>query len=217
MAFSVSLLSTKDDLNSSYAFPIDRFQWTCAIHPQTTVRIGFLPNVGLLLRFDCIESDPKRTFTTPQSPVCLDSAVEFFLTLAPQLNAETGVPSNDCLYLNFEMNANGALHAKYGKGRKNRITINEQTYRDCNCHVDVQSDLWIAYLCVPLPLLNELYGIDNLKKGDSFYCNFYKISESPEIEHYVSFSPVFNKTPNFHLPCCFEKAVIGGEIPTLRG
>ena len=41
-----------------------------------------------------------------------------------------------------------------------------------------------------------------------FYCNFYKIAQTPEIEHYASWSPIDNPTPNFHLPVFFAKAQI---------
>ncbi len=49
---------------------------------------------------------------------------------------------------------------------------------------------------------------EEIKKGRSFYCNFYKISESEEILHFGSYSPIESEKPDFHLPVCFAEAVM---------
>ena len=50
--------------------------------------------------------------------------------------------------------------------------------------------------------------MEKLDGETEFYCNFYKIAQTPEIEHYASWSPIDNPTPNFHLPVFFAKAQI---------
>lgn len=44
--------------------------------------------------------------------------------------------------------------------------------------------------------------------GATIYCNFYKISESEEILHFGSYSPIESEKPDFHLPVCFAEAVM---------
>ncbi|MFR4989226.1 carbohydrate-binding family 9-like protein [Anaerotruncus colihominis] len=61
---------------------------------------------------------------------------------------------------------------------------------------------------MPEALLASQLGRAPFSPGGQFFCNFYKISESPDIEHYASFSPVDSEKPNFHLPECFARAVL---------
>ena len=50
--------------------------------------------------------------------------------------------------------------------------------------------------------------VEKIKDGKSFYCNFYKISQSSEILHFGSFSPIKTDKPNFHIPIYFEEVRI---------
>ena len=76
-------------------------------------------------------------------------------------------------YLNLEFNANGA---------------------------SLCGDFWKVHFRLPLSLLKKIYGITGFQPEDCFSCNFYKISEDPDIEHYSAFSPVLTTTPDFHRP-----------------
>ena len=55
----------------------------------------------------CEEKDPLRTYTEDFDPVYRDSAMEAFFQFIPEQE----------VYLNFEVNANGALLAAYGPSR----------------------------------------------------------------------------------------------------
>lgn len=201
-AYPVHTIDSEHGIQACPLFRIDHFQWTCKQHPQAAGRLGYLPGKGFLVYMECLETDPRREYTAPQSPVCNDSAMEAFF-------AFTSVPPhNGSLYLNFEMNANGAMHAKYGEGRKNRKTLSDAFYAACNCHAEILEDRWHVTLLVPLPLISSLCKIDTFSSGDRFFCNFYKISETPEIEHYAACWPIESEVPNFHLPACFGPAVL---------
>ena len=201
MEYPVSILGSREELAACPVFSVDHFQWTCRVRPETTGRMGYLPGEGLLVWMECRGRDPRRVYQNPQDPVCRDSAMEAFFTFC-----ET--PHNDCMYLNFELNANGAMHAKYGAGRKNRTPLSPEEYAACRPRARVGEEAWEIGLTVPLPLLQKLYGLGELTPGDRFWCNFYKISESADIEHYASYSPVGSGTPNFHLPEFFAPAAI---------
>jgi len=142
--------------------------------------------------------------------VCEDSALEAFFAF-PDYDApldSEGCPSNDSLYLNFEINANGALYAKSGRGRKDRAPLTEGEMEAAEPAAWIDTDGWGAEFFVPIALLRRVAGIDKLKNNDVFFCNFYKISENPEIEHYLSFSAIHSEKPNFHLPRFFARAQI---------
>ncbi len=87
------------------------------------------------------------------------------------------------MYINFEMNSAGALYAAYGKGRKGRSHFSDEVYESVLPEVYKAEDCWGIKLLIPETLIKELGKVD-IENGDVFYCNFYKISETPAIEHY---------------------------------
>ena len=173
--------------------------WTCVVRPEACAYMGYLKGQGLLIRLDCREQEPKRQFREDRDPVWKDSAMEFFLAFPVQRQGE-GL-SNEALYVNFEINANGVLFAQVGFGKKEREFVPERVYRECGCRAFIGPKGWTAELLVPEWYLKLLYP----RWRESFFCNFYKISESPEIEHYLSYHPIDSDTPNFHLPLCFAR------------
>lgn len=201
-AYPVHTVDGPAGLQNCPLFRIEHFQWKNVVRPRAAGRLAYVPERGFLVHLECLEADPKRTYSAPQSPVCLDSAMEAFFAFT-----ETR-PTNDDLYFNFEINANGAMHAKYGAGRKNRTALTAAEYEACGCRAALLPDRWEVQLLVPLPLIAPLTGREAYASGDRFYCNFYKISESPQIEHYAAYRPLDSETPNFHLPACFGEAVL---------
>jgi hypothetical protein len=130
--------------------------------------------------------------------------MEVFLAFPEKGEALT----NDVMYLNFEVNSNGAMYAAYGKGRKGRKPMPEKYLQVVDCKADRQEDSWTLTYLIPESYLKEEAGVEKLDGETEFYCNFYKIAQTPEIEHYASWSPIDNPTPNFHLPIFFAKAQI---------
>jgi len=171
--------------------------------------MAYLQDAGLVLRMTTFEKDPKREFENHRDMVCKDSAVEAFFAFPDLELKQTKQPSNDDLYFNFEINANGAMYAKTGHGRQGRTFLSDVEYALTNVNATIEPDRWTAELLVPLPLL-ERHGIRPMNAGDTFFCNFYKISEDPTIQHYAAFCPIPTETPNFHLPTHFARAVIVG-------
>ena len=103
------------------------------------------------------------------------------------------------------MNSAVVLYAAYGKGRKGRSHFTDEVYDSVLPEVYKDGECWGIKLLIPETLIKEL-GKVNIENGDVFYCNFYKISETPEIEHYGTFAEIKNEKPNFHLPQYFAKA-----------
>jgi len=191
-------------------FHVDNAQWTCKRKPSTQGSVAYIPYKGLFVSMSCDEKDPLRTVTEDMGRVCGDSALEAFFAFpdaAAPLDSE-GRPSSDCLYFNFEINANGALYAKTGRGRKNRAPLTEYEMDAAAPAAWIDPDGWGAEFFVPIELLRRVAGIDELNNNDVFFCNFYKISENPEIEHYLSYSAIQSETPNFHLPRYFARTSV---------
>jgi hypothetical protein len=180
-------------------FHIDHYQWLNSYKPKAYGQMAFIKDVGFVISMTAIEKNPLRIYTENADPVFKDSGLEAFLNFAPD--------SLEDRYINFEMNANGALLSAFGDN-KNRKKLSQLTSFQATCRAKIEEDSWSILLEIPMELICDLYQIPFLHKGDYFTCNFYKISEDPRIEHYASYAPINSMKPNFHLPEFFVKAVI---------
>lgn len=197
----VQIIKNQHELHTCPAFSIGHLLWGTKTLPPTYGRIGFLPSTGFLIEMTCEEADPRRTHTENNSPVYKDSAMEAFFQFFPD-------GKSNGIYLNFEMNANGALLAMYGASRTDRTMFTADQIQRCHCDAHISEASWSVSLTVPLSILEEIYGDLFLTEGSSFSCNFYKLAEDSDIEHFASYAPVISEVPNFHKPECFEPSTL---------
>ncbi|MDR0615947.1 MAG: carbohydrate-binding family 9-like protein [Synergistaceae bacterium] len=212
--YDTYIIESKEMLDSCPLFRVDNVLWDSKIAPATEGRMGYVSGKGLFVRMTSNDPDPLRTMTNHMDMVCRDSAVEAFFAFpdAPASPGEDYRPDDGGLYFNFEINANGAMYAKTGRGRKGRMPLLPEEMEATGVSARIFQGCWEAEFLVPLPLLRRLAGIDEYKPDDVFFCNFYKISETPEIEHYMAFSPIESERPNFHLPRFFARSTVR-ELP----
>lgn len=200
--YDVRVIEDKKGIIYSEPFFMNHFQWKNVYKPKAYGKMALLRDRGLYIEMTCEESDPIRNVAEDEVHVCSDSVMEVFIAF----NKEEKPITNDDLYINYEMNANGKLYAKYGFGRKNRKFISKEQLKLSDCRAVVNKDTWALSVLIPKALLEEIEQWENIVNGKIFYCNFYKMSENPEIEHYASYKEIDSETPNFHLPICFGEA-----------
>ncbi|MCF2555520.1 carbohydrate-binding family 9-like protein [Faecalicatena contorta] len=203
MLLEVEMISKPDELESVEPFRVDKLLWGTKKIPDTYGYLGFVPQDGFYLKMVCEEADPLRQYKEDKDPVYRDSAMEAFLMFEPAKNMASGA-----VYINLEANANGALLAAFGKERTYRTYFTAEEYEAFSCKAETEEGKWSVSLHIPLALLEQIYGPLCLEEGSVFSCNFYKISETKEIEHYASFSPILTDIPSFHLPEYFAPAVL---------
>lgn len=204
-AMKVGIINNANELESLEPFEVGCLLWGTEKIPKTYGYLGFVPGDGFYLKMICMEKDPLRTYDKDQSPVYRDSAMEAFFMFEPAQQKER---EEQNIYINLEMNANGALLAGYGSQRVYRSYFAEEERGKLQRGVEIEEDRWSISLRLPLDILEKLYGHVGLKEGSTFFCNFYKISETKEIEHYASYSPIRSDIPSFHLPEYFAQAEI---------
>ena len=202
MLYQVKRIKEKNQIEHCEPFSINQYMWNSKQEPKAYGWMGYIEGEGLFVKMVCEETNPKREYQNHKDPVYKDSAMEAFLAF-PESEL-----SNDCMYTNFEINSNGAMLANYGKGRHGRQFITDEQYELTGVKSTIESDKWYLEVLFPESYLNQICNFREIKMGKEFYCNFYKISESEEIEHFGSYSPIDSETPNFHLPVCFAKAII---------
>ncbi len=199
----VEVIQNENQLEKLEPFYIDNLLWGTKNIPKTYGYIGFVPEDAFYIEMVCEETKPLCNYTQDTDPVYRDSAMEAFLQFETD-RERIGSPT----YLNFEANANGALLASYGKERTYRSYFTKDMYKEFRCRTTIEEECWKLFLRIPVRVLEEIYGPLCLKKGSTFSCNFYKISEAKEIEHYASYAPIHSKTQSFHQTEFFEQAVI---------
>lgn len=212
MEYYVKRIHGEDEITLCEQFQVKHFQWVDGPRPETFGYMGYIKGKGLYVEMFCREKEPKRDCRNPEgrfasakgTRVCDDSAMEVFIGFPDR----DGVMTEDSLYLNFEINANGVMYGKYGYGRKNRSFLQPEIYEKAAPGAVTEEGLWKIHVLFPEDFLQEISGVKLDAPDTRLYCNFYKISETPEIEHYASFAEVGSSTPNFHMPQYFARAVI---------
>ncbi len=199
MTYPVHTITRVEQLEKCELFRIDRYQWSKGDRPAAFGRMGLLKDFGLILSMTAMERNPLRIFTRDDDPVFRDSGLEAFFNFAPDAPGQK--------YLNFEMNANGAMLSGFGSAADRRPIAGYTSLR-AFCEAEIEESSWKVTLKLPMELIRCFYQIGSLQQGDSFTCNFYKICEAPGFEHYASYAPIISAVPNFHLPEFFCKAMI---------
>lgn len=202
MLYQVKRIKEKNQIEQCEPFSINQYMWNSKQEPKAYGWMGYIEGEGLFVKMVCEETNPKREYKNHKDPVYKDSTMEVFLAF-PE-----GHLSNDCMYTNFEINSNGAMLANYGEGRQGRQFITDAQYEQTGVKSTIEEDKWYLEVLFPESYLNQICNFHEIKEGKTFYCNFYKIAESEEIQHFGSYSPIESPTPNFHLPVCFAKAII---------
>lgn len=193
----VKVISSVEELEQLSPFHVECLLWGTKEIPKTYGYLGFVPEDGFYLKMVCEEEEPLRRYMKDFDPVYQDSAVEAFF----QFETEPGCKSP--IYLNFEANANGALLAAYGTDRLCRKNFTREEMKEFACRARVEEKRWSISLRIPLKVLKRIYGLLELGIASRFACNFYKISETREIEHYASCFPIESAVIDFHVPKFF--------------
>lgn len=169
--------------------------WHSGYNPNAQAQLAWVPGKGLLVRLSCNEGDPVAQETEPDSCVWLDSCLECFINFRPR---ESGTG-----YLNFEVNANGAMLAAYGTGRHNRVFLRSVGLTQPQVTLEKTAGGWAATFLIGIDLIQQFYGMDQLQPGDTVAANFYKCGSRTPVEHYLCWSPIQADHPDFHLPAWF--------------
>ena len=194
---NIKIIDEKEQFAQCETFEITHLLWGTKAIPTTYGKIACWKDHGFLVEMTCEEKDPLRTYTKMNDPVSRDSGMEAFLGFWSE---ETP------LYVNVEMNANGATLMQYGTERANRTFFTEEQIRICQPQAVMEEKRWSIRFFLPLQLLEEIGGSIPQTSGTKIACNFYKVCEGGNAGqiHYASYSPVDVLKPDFHRPEFFE-------------
>ena len=194
MRIEVPAISSAEELENVEPFRVEHLLWGTTQIPETYGYLGFVPSDGFYLKMVCKEKNPLRVYEKNQDPVYRDSAMEAFFQFDSERERNT-----NALYLNLEVNANGALRAEYGEERIYRTYFTPEEMEKFDCKTTIDEESWSMKLHLPIAILEKIYGPLHLDVGSSFWCNFYKISEAAEIPVTAETASSTAKTPEITL------------------
>lgn len=174
---------------------------------------GFRPSVQAKMMYDnenlyvifLVKDRYVRCITKDiNGPVWEDACVEFFFS--PDIT----YPER---YFNLEINCGGTPLMHYniipGKNIKVlRATDIEMIEIAHSMPQIIDPEItepvtWTIEYRIPLVMLENYSKITYPESGTIWKANFYKIAENSSNPHYLTWSPVINKEPNFHIPQYF--------------
>lgn len=154
--------------------------------------IGYAYTTVYLL-FEVHEPEIRATYRNHLDPVYRDSCVEFFIADAQGR------------YLNVECNPFGAVLSGIGIGRTSRTLMEPEFFGklqvDTSLYEGNESG-WEALLRIPLDGAGLVKSSDDLSSLP-FTGNLYKCGDDLQRPHYLSWSPIGTKQPDFHQSAYF--------------
>lgn len=198
MPYKIASIPSASSITTAEPLSISEILWNSKEFPASFGKIAYIPKKAIIVKLISNQSNPLRTYYEINSPVYKDSALEFFL------QAELNNPN----YLNFELNANGAMIVQWGSTQTNRTYLPEEKIKNCIVKAEITEDSWNIFLHIPLKFLNFFYPNLILEKGHPFRFNLYKICETKEFEHYMSLTAIPTPAPNFHQPQFFADGIL---------
>lgn len=174
------------------------YKWTEGYSPKAFAQLVYVKNLGFALHMEAYESDPKAVYTVYNQDVYKDSCLEFFVNFNPE----------QPLYINFEMNANGAFLSALRPGRKGKKPIHEILSDLPAVRSERSDDHWSVDAFFTLAQIETLFGKSVFNAGDVIKGNFYKCGDETPIPHFGMWSPVELEQPDFHRPEFFGTLII---------
>lgn len=165
--------------------------------PEVKFRIAH-DGENLYLNWKVDEIEIKAVCEEDGGPVWKDSCVEFFVSFNPSH------------YYNIETNCIGKVLVGTGVDRMNRKPVPLTRIRTIqrwsslgNRAVSGREGAWELSLILP----KELFYLDSIPhfSGLTAQGNFYKCGDDLKQPHFLSWNPIENEAPNFHLSAYFGK------------
>jgi len=110
----MAAIITKKNSGKKEKIFVDKTNWGFTDYQPEVYATIMYDETGFDVEFVIKEKDPLREKTNHFDEVCEDSCVEFFVNFDPE---------NSDKYINFEVNANGAMQASLRKDRYDYIDL----------------------------------------------------------------------------------------------
>ncbi|NLB69369.1 MAG: hypothetical protein GX804_06780 [Lentisphaerae bacterium] len=193
---------------------VDTWHYSSREHrPLTYFRVLY-DTENMYVRFDVMDRHVRSLKTRPQSLVCNDSCVEFFVQ-----------PAAVSAYFNFEINAGGTPHVSFIEDPRRIPAGGFEKYcfvsDDWLEQLDIGHSLprkikrvihepiaWSVAYKIPFALFKAYTGEFKVQKNTTWRGNFFKCGGDPKYEHWGCWSDIGMRL-DYHQPEKFGVLVFG--------
>jgi hypothetical protein len=175
---------------------IDKINWSrYGYKPDVNVAIAY-GDSEIFLKYYIKENYVKAEKTVTNEMVCEDSCVEFFVS-----------PEEDGIYYNMEFNPIGTCLLGTGYDRSSSRRVSPEIVSRIRILTSAGTEPfkektgennWTVTIAIPFAVFFR-HKVKDLK-GKTFRANFYKCGDKLTVPHYVTWSPVGTKEPDYHRP-----------------
>jgi len=181
----------KTTLDHADIFVLENRLWgTDAYTNHVEARLACDEN-GFLVRFTVEEKEPLREKKDHFQMVHEDSCVEFFVNFTPELCNK---------YINFEVNAAGAMNASFRSDRYDQVPLKREEIEGLGIRVELKEDCWSVSYCIGYDLVRSYFPEFDPGKITCLKGNLYKCGDLTQIPHYLAYFPVGTQQPDYHRP-----------------
>jgi len=184
--------------------PVDQCVGGDAVHrPKTLAKIAYDPE-ALYVIFRVEDQYVRAVAAQHDGAVWRDSCVEFFFT--PGEDMSRG-------YFNLEMNCGGTMLLHFQKApRQNSVHLSADECRSIQiAHTmpkivepEAQTPVtWLVEYRLPIAVLDGCCEVDRPAPGVAWRANFYKCGDRTSHPHWLAWSPITVRPPDFHRPDFF--------------
>lgn len=194
MVDNVSTGAVASTLRTLEKHTLDYAPWpSYPAKPAVQFSIAHCPS-AILLQFGVKEKHMKAVHSNINDPVYKDSCVEFFISL-----------DEGAAYYNFEFNCLGTVLAGFGRGNTDRELLPPAELQKIKTEVLIsrgeEQAQWEITLILPVTVFVHHPSLK--LQGRQCSANFYKCGDDLPEPHFLSWSNIVSKEPNFHLPQFF--------------
>jgi hypothetical protein len=196
---AVSLPEVSAQLNKLNKSAIDIAPWSAYSYiPSVRFTMAYNQD-NLFIKFFVQEDAIRAIYRKTNDPVYKDSCVEFFIAFGEEQG-----------YYNLEFNSLGTCLFGFGTGKENREMIPDSVSQKIKRHaaLTITPDAgqaaavnWELALQIPAAVFC-FHEISSLKHQQC-RVNFYKCGDDLPAPHFLSWTPIEAREPDFHLPQFF--------------
>lgn len=181
----------KGDIDYADKFALKNKLWgSDAYMSSVYVQVAYNAE-GFIVRFTVGESDPLRNKKHHFEFVHEDSCVEFFVNFLPEKSDK---------YINFEVNAAGAMNAAFRSNRNDGVPLLLEEIEGFYITPKIENDFWSVTYKIGYDFIQKYYPAFDISSCDYIKGNFYKCGDKTEMEHYISYFKIGTEHPDFHRP-----------------
>ena len=176
---------------------IDTCLWNYAADVEAKAQLCYDEN-ALYVRLSTREANIRAQETGPIGSPCLDSCLEFFFCPV----------EGDKRYFNIEFSPTGCYYLGFGSDRYDLVRLIPEEAVFAPQILRTETGWQITY-SVPFSFIRRFFPAFSPEKGKCIRANFYKCGDLTVNEHYLSWNPVQQEQPDYHLSAWFAPVYFG--------